>query len=41
MVFEWYLNGPREYYGQWYLNGILYVFVNNPLRTVRWYWNGI
>ena len=22
MVFEWYLNGPRRYYGQGYLNGI-------------------
>ena len=26
MVLEWYLNGPRWYNGQWYLNGISMVF---------------
>ena len=41
MVFELYLNGPMGYYGQWYLNGILCVFVNNPFHAVQWYLNGI
>ena len=34
MVFEWYLNGPRGYNGQWYLNGILKGFLNDILNGI-------
>ena len=31
---EWYLNGPRRYYSQGYLNGILNVFLNDILDSL-------